>query len=87
VHERAIFDELTHLKRMQIQYGKVREEVLVRSLVQNFCRMHAIHPSHFRRITTFHQWEKFLYGIISKTHFWASIANWRLVLKIAFQIS
>lgn len=62
VHERAIFDELTHLKRMQIQYGKVREEVLVRSLVQNFCRMHAIHPAHFRRISTLQQWEKFLYG-------------------------
>nr|CAD2122855.1 unnamed protein product [Meloidogyne enterolobii] len=65
VHERAIFDELTHLKRMQIQYGKVREEVLVRSLVQNFCRMHAIHPAHFRRISTLQQWEKFLYDCLS----------------------
>ncbi|KAF7636737.1 hypothetical protein Mgra_00003919 [Meloidogyne graminicola] len=65
IHEKAIFDELTHLKKMQIQYGKVREEVLVRSLVQNFCRMHAIHPAHFRRICSLQQWEKFLYDCLS----------------------
>ncbi|KAL3115540.1 hypothetical protein niasHT_015878 [Heterodera trifolii] len=61
IHEKAIFDELTHLKRMQLQYRRVSEDVLVRSLVQNFCRMHSIHPAHFRRVHTFHHWEKFLY--------------------------
>uniref|UniRef100_A0A914HEW9 T-complex protein 1 subunit eta n=1 Tax=Globodera rostochiensis TaxID=31243 RepID=A0A914HEW9_GLORO len=61
IHEKAIFDELTHLKRMQLQYRRVSEAVLVRSLVQNFCRMHSINPAHFRRVHTFHQWEKFLY--------------------------
>ncbi|KAI1730109.1 cytochrome p450 domain-containing protein [Ditylenchus destructor] len=60
VHEKAIFEELTHLKRMQIQYGKVQERVLVRSLINNFCRMHGLSPAHFR-YTTFYEWEKFLY--------------------------
>ncbi|KAI3415806.1 hypothetical protein GPALN_005385 [Globodera pallida] len=65
IHEKAIFDELTHLKRMQLQYRRVSEAVLVRSLVQNFCRMHSINPAHFRRVHTFHQWEKFLYDLLS----------------------
>ena len=61
VHEKAIFQELTHLKRVQIQYGKVQEKVLVRSLINNFCKMHSLNPAHFR-YTTFYSWEKFLYG-------------------------
>uniref|UniRef100_A0A915EHU0 Uncharacterized protein n=1 Tax=Ditylenchus dipsaci TaxID=166011 RepID=A0A915EHU0_9BILA len=45
---------------MQIQYGKVQEKVLVRSLINNFCRMHALNPAHFR-YQNFYEWEKFLY--------------------------
>uniref|UniRef100_A0A1I7ZMP2 ANK_REP_REGION domain-containing protein n=1 Tax=Steinernema glaseri TaxID=37863 RepID=A0A1I7ZMP2_9BILA len=60
VHEKAIFQELTHLKRIQLQYGKVQEKILVRSLVQNFCKMHGLNPAHFR-YQTFYSWEKFLY--------------------------
>lgn len=61
IHEKAIFQELTHLKRMQIQYGKVQEKILVRSLIQNFCKMHGLNPKHFR-YETFYAWEKFLYS-------------------------
>ncbi|CAJ0565831.1 unnamed protein product, partial [Mesorhabditis spiculigera] len=60
IHEKAIFQELTHLKRMQIQYGKVQEKVLVRSLVGNFCKMHGLNPADFK-FYTFYAWEKFLY--------------------------
>uniref|UniRef100_W6ND91 Ankyrin repeat, PH and SEC7 domain containing n=1 Tax=Haemonchus contortus TaxID=6289 RepID=W6ND91_HAECO len=60
IHEKSIFQELTHLKRMQIQYGKVQERILVRSLVGNFCKMHGLDPSHFK-FQTFYSWEKFLY--------------------------
>ncbi|PAV88302.1 hypothetical protein WR25_13157 [Diploscapter pachys] len=60
VHEKAIFQELTHLKRMQIQYGKVQERILVRSLINNFCKMHGLNPSDFK-FQTFYSWEKFLY--------------------------
>jgi hypothetical protein len=62
VHEKAIFQELTHLKRTQIQYGKVQERVLVKSLINNFCKMHGLNPAHFR-YNTFYSWEKFLYGM------------------------
>ncbi|CAJ0579351.1 unnamed protein product, partial [Mesorhabditis spiculigera] len=60
IHEKAIFQELTHLKRMQIQYGKVQEKLLVRSLVGNFCKMHGLSPADFK-FYTFYAWEKFLY--------------------------
>ncbi|CAD6186704.1 unnamed protein product [Caenorhabditis auriculariae] len=60
IHEKAIFQELTHLKRMQIQYGKVQERILVRSLVANFCKMHGLDPANFK-FHTFYAWEKFLY--------------------------
>ncbi|EYC43116.1 hypothetical protein Y032_0502g2614 [Ancylostoma ceylanicum] len=60
IHEKAIFQELTHLKRMQIQYGKVQERILVRSLVGNFCKMHGLDPARFK-FQTFYSWEKFLY--------------------------
>ncbi|KAI6227803.1 hypothetical protein M3Y99_01220700 [Aphelenchoides fujianensis] len=60
VHEKAIFQELTHLKRVQIQYGKVQEKILVRSLINNFCKMHGLNPAHFR-YNSFYAWEKFLY--------------------------
>ncbi|XGW04309.1 hypothetical protein V3C99_015459 [Haemonchus contortus] len=60
IHEKSIFQELTHLKRMQIQYGKVQERILVRSLVGNFCKMHGLDPAHFK-FQTFYSWEKFLY--------------------------
>ncbi|PIO56251.1 hypothetical protein TELCIR_22350, partial [Teladorsagia circumcincta] len=60
IHEKSIFQELTHLKRMQIQYGKVQERILVRSLVGNFCKMHGLDPVHFK-FQTFYAWEKFLY--------------------------
>ncbi|VDL66201.1 unnamed protein product, partial [Nippostrongylus brasiliensis] len=60
IHEKSIFQELTHLKRMQIQYGKVQERILVRSLVSNFCKMHGLDPSRFK-FQTFYSWEKFLY--------------------------
>lgn len=33
VHEKAIFDELTHLKLTQIQYGKVQEGIFVPSSI------------------------------------------------------
>lgn len=33
VHEKAIFDELTHLKLTQIQYGKVQEGMFVPSSI------------------------------------------------------
>ncbi|KAK0398735.1 hypothetical protein QR680_002730 [Steinernema hermaphroditum] len=65
VHEKAIFQELTHLKRVQLQYGKVQEKILVRSLVQNFCKMHGLNPAHFR-YQTFYAWEKFLYDGLSE---------------------
>uniref|UniRef100_A0A914DU29 ANK_REP_REGION domain-containing protein n=1 Tax=Acrobeloides nanus TaxID=290746 RepID=A0A914DU29_9BILA len=61
IHEKAIFQELTHLKRMQIQYGKVQEKILVRSLINNFCKMHGLNPKHFR-YESFYSWEKFLYN-------------------------
>lgn len=61
VHEKAIFEELTHLKKMQIQYGRVQERILVRSLISNFCKMHGLNTTHFR-YQTFYDWEKFLYG-------------------------
>ncbi len=61
MHEKSIFEELTHLKRMQIQYGKVQEKILVRSLINNFCKTHGLNPAHFR-YTTLLEWEKFLYG-------------------------
>lgn len=61
VHEKAIFEELTHLKRMQLQYGRVQEQILVRSLILNFCKMHGLNAVHFR-YQTFNDWEKFLYG-------------------------
>ncbi|CAI4223306.1 unnamed protein product [Auanema sp. JU1783] len=60
IHEKAIFQELTHLKRMQIQYGRVQEKILVRSLVSNFCKMHGLDPANFK-FHTFYAWEKFLY--------------------------
>ncbi|KAK6757504.1 hypothetical protein RB195_015369 [Necator americanus] len=64
IHEKAIFQELTHLKRMQIQYGKVQERILVRSLVSNFCKMHGLDPAYFK-FQTFYSWEKFLYDTLS----------------------
>uniref|UniRef100_A0A1I7XI79 Uncharacterized protein n=1 Tax=Heterorhabditis bacteriophora TaxID=37862 RepID=A0A1I7XI79_HETBA len=64
IHEKAIFQELTHLKRMQIQYGKVQERILVRSLVGNFCKMHGLDPARFK-FQTFYSWEKFLYDALS----------------------
>uniref|UniRef100_A0A914ZSW6 ANK_REP_REGION domain-containing protein n=1 Tax=Parascaris univalens TaxID=6257 RepID=A0A914ZSW6_PARUN len=60
LHEKAIFEELTHLKKVQIQYGKANEQVLVRSLIGNFCKMHELNPAHFK-FQTFYAWEKFLY--------------------------
>uniref|UniRef100_A0A158Q6W0 ANK_REP_REGION domain-containing protein n=1 Tax=Elaeophora elaphi TaxID=1147741 RepID=A0A158Q6W0_9BILA len=60
-HEEAIFNELTHLKKMQLQYGKVKEQVLVRSLINNFCKMYNLNSAHFK-FNTFHAWEKFLCG-------------------------
>ncbi|CAI5451061.1 unnamed protein product [Caenorhabditis angaria] len=65
IHERAIFQELTHLKRMQIQYGKVQERILVRSLVSNFCKMHNLDVKNFK-FQTFYAWEKFLYDALSE---------------------
>ncbi|CAI2355234.1 unnamed protein product [Caenorhabditis sp. 36 PRJEB53466] len=65
IHERAIFQELTHLKRMQIQYGKVQEKVLVRSLISNFCKMHHLDIRNFK-FTTFYAWERFLYDALSE---------------------
>ncbi|VDK59190.1 unnamed protein product [Gongylonema pulchrum] len=62
-HEQAIFEEMTHLKKMQLQYGKVKEHVLVRSLINNFCKMHGLNPANFK-FQTFHSWEKFLNVII-----------------------
>ncbi|KAH7700780.1 Protein NPHP-2, partial [Aphelenchoides avenae] len=44
-----------------IQYGKVQEKILVRSLINNFCKMHALNPAHFKTYDTFYAWEKFLY--------------------------
>lgn len=61
LHEKAIFEELTHLKKVQIQYGKANERILVRSLIGNFCKMHELNPAHFK-FQTFYTWEKFLYG-------------------------
>uniref|UniRef100_A0A1I7VZI5 ANK_REP_REGION domain-containing protein n=1 Tax=Loa loa TaxID=7209 RepID=A0A1I7VZI5_LOALO len=58
-YEEAIFNELTHLKKMQLQYGKVKEQILVRSLINNFCKMYNLNPSQFK-FNTFHGWEKFL---------------------------
>ncbi|MFH4973669.1 hypothetical protein AB6A40_000378 [Gnathostoma spinigerum] len=63
-HEKVLFDELTHLKRIQIQYGKVQEKVLVRTLINNFCKMHNLSPAHFN-IYSFYAWEKFLYDQLS----------------------
>ncbi|GMR59301.1 hypothetical protein PMAYCL1PPCAC_29496, partial [Pristionchus mayeri] len=60
VHEKSIFQELTHLKRMQIQYGKVQERVLVHSLVGNFCKMHGLNPADYK-FSSFYSWEKYLY--------------------------
>jgi len=65
LHEKAIFEELTHLKRMQIQYGRVQERELVRTLVGNFAKQHGLNPAHFRNYTSFYQWEKFLYDLVS----------------------
>ncbi|MCP9257049.1 Ankyrin repeat protein [Dirofilaria immitis] len=59
VHEEAIFNELTHLKKMQLQYSKVKEQILVRSLINNFCKMYNLNPAQFK-FNTFHAWEKFL---------------------------
>ncbi|KAJ1364601.1 hypothetical protein KIN20_024724 [Parelaphostrongylus tenuis] len=64
IHEKSIFQELTHLKKMQIQYGRVQERVLVRSLVNNFCKMHGLDPARFK-FQTFYSWEKFLYDTLS----------------------
>uniref|UniRef100_A0A0N4U4E9 ANK_REP_REGION domain-containing protein n=1 Tax=Dracunculus medinensis TaxID=318479 RepID=A0A0N4U4E9_DRAME len=63
-HEKAIFQELTHLKRVQIQYGKAKEPILVRSLIGNFCKMHELNPAYFK-FQTFYAWEKFLYDQLS----------------------
>lgn len=60
LHEKAIFDELTHLKKTQLQYGKVQEKTLVRTLIENFCKMHKLPVEQFK-FTTFYSWEKFLY--------------------------
>uniref|UniRef100_A0A914ZQ36 ANK_REP_REGION domain-containing protein n=2 Tax=Parascaris TaxID=6254 RepID=A0A914ZQ36_PARUN len=65
LHEKAIFEELTHLKKVQIQYGKANEQVLVRSLIGNFCKMHELNPAHFK-FQTFYAWEKFLYDQLSE---------------------
>ncbi|CAB3398907.1 unnamed protein product [Caenorhabditis bovis] len=65
IHEKAIFQELTHLKRMQIQYGKVQEKILVRSLISNFCKMHNLDAKNFK-FQTFYAWEKFLYDALSE---------------------
>uniref|UniRef100_A0A915Q4Y1 Uncharacterized protein n=1 Tax=Setaria digitata TaxID=48799 RepID=A0A915Q4Y1_9BILA len=59
IHEEAIFKELTHLKKMQLQYGKVKEQILVQSLINNFCKMHGLNPTHFK-FQSFHAWETFL---------------------------
>uniref|UniRef100_F1KVM5 Ankyrin repeat, PH and SEC7 domain containing protein secG n=1 Tax=Ascaris suum TaxID=6253 RepID=F1KVM5_ASCSU len=64
LHEKAIFEELTHLKKVQIQYGKANERILVRSLIGNFCKMHELNPAHFK-FQTFYTWEKFLYDQLS----------------------
>ncbi|CAG9539758.1 unnamed protein product [Cercopithifilaria johnstoni] len=58
-HEEAIFNELTHLKKTQLQYGKVKEQILVRSLINNFCKMYSLNPAYLK-FNTFHAWEKFL---------------------------
>uniref|UniRef100_A0A0K0FLT3 ANK_REP_REGION domain-containing protein n=1 Tax=Strongyloides venezuelensis TaxID=75913 RepID=A0A0K0FLT3_STRVS len=60
LHEKAIFDELTHLKKTQLQYGKIQEKTLVRTLIENFCKMHKLPVEQFK-FTTFYSWEKFLY--------------------------
>ncbi|CEF61226.1 Ankyrin repeat and Ankyrin repeat-containing domain-containing protein [Strongyloides ratti] len=60
LHEKAIFDELTHLKKTQLQYGKVQEKTLVKTLIENFCKMHKLPVEQFK-FTTFYSWEKFLY--------------------------
>uniref|UniRef100_A0AC35UGW3 ANK_REP_REGION domain-containing protein n=1 Tax=Rhabditophanes sp. KR3021 TaxID=114890 RepID=A0AC35UGW3_9BILA len=64
LHEKAIFDELTHLKKTQLQYGKVQEKILVRTLIDNFCKMHRL-PSESFKFTTFYAWEKFLYDSLT----------------------
>lgn len=33
----------------------------MRSLINNFCKLHGLNPAHFR-YTSFYAWEKFLYG-------------------------
>jgi hypothetical protein len=60
-HEKTIFEELTNLKKTQIQYGDVQEQVLVRNLVERFCRQHSLNASQFK-FYSFAAWEKFLYG-------------------------
>ncbi|KAM3716378.1 Ankyrin repeat, PH and SEC7 domain containing protein secG [Dirofilaria immitis] len=65
VHEEAIFNELTHLKKMQLQYSKVKEQILVRSLINNFCKMYNLNPAQFK-FNTFHAWEKFLCDHLSE---------------------
>lgn len=70
--------ELATLKRMQIQYGRVQEEALVKRLTESYakspaflslaiaCRAWVIPDHHFIpsdfQFSRFDAWEKFLYG-------------------------
>lgn len=61
MEEKRIFQELANLKRMQIQYEKVQEDVLVRNMVNDFMQGYNVRPGDFQFLT-FSSWEKFLYG-------------------------
>lgn len=68
VEEKRIFQELANLKRMQIQYGKVQENILVKRLMEDFFRQYNIDCNGFH-VDTFHSWEQFLYGMLDCINF------------------
>uniref|UniRef100_A0A0N5AA12 ANK_REP_REGION domain-containing protein n=1 Tax=Syphacia muris TaxID=451379 RepID=A0A0N5AA12_9BILA len=59
--EEAIFQELTNLKKAQIQYGKQAERTVVRTLIKRFCKKYDMEPSQFT-CNTYNDWEKLLNG-------------------------
>ncbi|VDD91309.1 unnamed protein product [Enterobius vermicularis] len=58
--EAEIFQELTNLKKAQIQYGKLKEKSAVRTLIRRFCRKHELNPTELNFLT-YNSWEKFLH--------------------------
>lgn len=80
--EKRIFQELANLKRLQIQYGSVQEEVIVRRLIDDFLRGYNVRTGDFQ-VSTFNSWEKFLYGKCLSLLSVSDVSRGRLRLRLS----